>query len=945
MKLPRIGAAFASALVLLLALGTPASAQLQQGRLMGTVVDAQGSILPGVTVTATSPALIGSQVAVTEADGRYLFPSLPSGTYMLAFDLVGFRPVSRESIVLSLGQTLTVDLTMQLATVQETVTVTAESPVVDTSSTRVGSEFSAEKLASVPTATDIWAALAQAPGVRMTGFDVGGSHKSQQVGYESFGIRSQNKVVTEGVDTTEGTGGAGFYQDFFAHEEIAVSAAGGDVTMSTPGSAVFSTIKSGGNEFRGLENLTYEGESFVGDNTDDATAARGYTGQPNLIFWEGHADLGGPIKRDRLWFYGAINHFKIDKVISGVDRGIATDLGLFDNRTVKGTWRASQKDTVVGYYQWGRKQKPVRGLSVTTGPDSILAQDSESWMYNGQHQRVWTNRFFTDIKVGLFGFGWPMVPSVDWRSKPPRVDLATEVRAGAGWNPFTFDRNKPQINVTGTYYLPNVGGSHDLKFGYEYLNDQAKFGDNGNSGPIEYRDRDGLPAEIRLTDLGTFESFGTSWVGADDRNQWHAFFAQDRWAMSSRLSVTLGLRVDRQRPHYQPGRRDPVLTEIFSPTSVPGRTLLTATDVAPRVGVSYALNDRNTAVVKAFYGRYYFNFADRLDGANPAGTNQRIHVFNDLNGDRLFSGVQELGALLSQSGGSSTAIDPNLESPYTDQFNLSYEQQFWGESSFRAAYVRKMVRNNYATFNPARTGQFSIPVSRTVPIRDFGSGVVRQQTFTLFDIPAGLPTSNVVTNIPDLKEANYDTIQFGFNKRFAGGLFLQSSFDYQWRDELRQANSASGSPLTADPIAVGFYQNSAAFREVGNLQKSTNWTARVLGRYAFPHDLGVGVNYRIQSGWPYARRIQTSLPNAGTVFFFDEPIANNRSETAAILDFRVDKAVRFGGRYRVTVMADLYNALNSNAVTNFLLVNGANYNRIVATLDPRTAMIGVRFDF
>lgn len=923
----------------------PAAAQLQQGRLTGIVTDAQGGILPGVTVTATSSALIGSQVAVTEADGRYLFPALPSGTYVLAFDLAGFRPGRRESIAVSLGQTLTVDMRMTLATLEETVTVTAESPVVDTSSTRLGSEFSAQKLASIPTATDIWAALAQAPGVRMRGFDVGGSHKSQQVGYESFGIRNQNKVVTDGVDTTEGTGGAGFYQDFFAHEEIAVSAAGGDVTMSTPGSAVFSTIKSGGNTFSGLENLTYEGESFIGDNLDAATAARGFTGQPNLVFWEGHADLGGPIKRDTAWFYAAVNHFKIDKVISGVDRDVATDLGLFDNRTVKATWKPFQKDTLIGYYQWGRKQKPFRGLSVTTGPESILAQDSKSWMYNGQHQRVWTNRFFTDLKVGLFGFGWPMVPAVEWASQPPRVDLATSVRAGAGWNPFTFDRNKPQISFTGTYFLPDVAGSHDFKFGYEYLNDQSKFGDNGNSGPIEYRDRDGLPSEIRLTDLGTFESFGDTWVGADDRNQWHAFYGQDSWAMTAQLTVTAGLRVDRQRPHYQPGQRDPVLSDIFAPTSVPGRVLFTRTNLAPRLGVSYALSNANTSVVKGFYGRYYFNYADRLSDADPAGTNQRIYAFNDLNGDRLYSGKQELGALLSETGGASTQLDPNLETPYTDQFNVSYEQQFWGQAAFRATYVRKMVRNNFATFNPARTGQFTVPVDRTVTIRDYGTGVVGPETFTLYDVPAGLPTTNVITNIPDLTEANYDTIQFGFNKRFEGGLFIQSSMDYQWRDELRQANSASSSPLTSDPIGVGFYQNSAAFPDVGNLQKTTNWTARVLGRYVFPHELGLGVNYRVQSGWPYARRIQTSLPHAGTVWFFAEPLDANRSETATILDLRADKAFRFSGRYKVTFMADLYNALNSNAVTNFLLVNGSNFNRIVATLDPRTFMLGARFDF
>src|SRR5919106_2517516 len=253
---------------------TPALAQLEPGRLTGIVSDAQGAVLPGVTVTATSPSLIGKQVAVTEQDGKFLFPSLPSGTYALTFELTGFRPVKRENIVLTLGRTLTVDMKLEVASVQETLTVTAESPLVDRTTTAVGNEFSAEKLAAVPSATDLWAALGQSPGVRMLGFDVGGSHKSQQVGYESFGVRGQNRVVTDNVDTTEGTGGAGIYQDFFAHEEVAVSAAGGDVAMNTPGSALISTIKSGGNAFKSLLNYTYEGERFVGRNLDDANRRR-----------------------------------------------------------------------------------------------------------------------------------------------------------------------------------------------------------------------------------------------------------------------------------------------------------------------------------------------------------------------------------------------------------------------------------------------------------------------------------------------------------------------------------------------------------------------------------------------------------------------------------------------------------------------------------------------
>ena len=168
---------------------------------------------------------MGVRTAVTGSDGKFSIAPVPAGVYELAFELSGFQTMKRGNIVLGLGQTLTIDLQLQVASLQESVTVSAESPVVDMQSTKVGTDFTTDKLAGVPTATDIWAVLGQASGVRMNGFDVGGSHKSQQTGYESFGLRNQTRVLNDGVDTTEGTGGSGFYADFFANEEVAVSAA------------------------------------------------------------------------------------------------------------------------------------------------------------------------------------------------------------------------------------------------------------------------------------------------------------------------------------------------------------------------------------------------------------------------------------------------------------------------------------------------------------------------------------------------------------------------------------------------------------------------------------------------------------------------------------------------------------------------------------------------
>src|SRR3954454_1613262 len=369
-------------------LSPAAYAQIGQGRLAGTVTDSQGAVMPGVTVSVTSPSMIGGQSTVTEANGRFLFPSLPSGTYRVTFDLSGFQKIIRENITVVSGQTMSTDAQLQVASLAESVTVTGASPVVDVTTTKVGTNLKGEELTAVPNSTDAWGALSEAPGIRMQGFDVGGSHKSQQSGYEVFGIQNQSRIVTDGVDHTEGVGGTGYYEDYYSNEEVSISALGSDVEMNSGGAAVVATLKSGGNTFKGLENYTYENGSWVCDNNTDALRERGFTGNPNLQFYEAHLDLGGPIARDKAWFFVAYNTFKIDKAVSGVPQNVATDIGLFHNYTGKGLWKPSAAKTIIGYVQSGREEKPQRKLSTLNPPESVLAQDSLTYTYKGEWQRV-----------------------------------------------------------------------------------------------------------------------------------------------------------------------------------------------------------------------------------------------------------------------------------------------------------------------------------------------------------------------------------------------------------------------------------------------------------------------------------------------------------------------------------------------------------------------------
>jgi hypothetical protein len=937
-------------LVFAMSAGIPAYAQVEQGRVLGTVKDAQGGILPGVTVTATSSALIGQRTAVTEADGRYLITNLPSGNYAVKFELQGFQPFVRQNITITQGSTLTVDSTLEVASLSETVTVTGDSPMVDTTSTKVGATFSGEALVGVPSSTDLWGNLAQTPGVRMQGYDVGGSHKSQQTGYDAFGIRGQTKTMFEGIDTTEGDTGAFFYADFYAVSEVAVTAIGGDVETSSPGATNVQNFKSGGNRFSGLEHLTYEPTGkWMANNVDDATRARGFTGNPNLSFWETHIELGGPILRDKLWFFAAFNKFHLEQRISGVDPAVATDITDVTDPMLKITYRTGAKDTFVGFLMpRNNKVKPNRGLSASTLPEAVLAQDSKTWIKKIEWQRIWSNRMFSTIRVAACCEVWPMSTKVDPAVKPPTQDAATGLVSGAGWDAFSLDYGKPQTLGTLTYFLPTKSGSHDMKFGYEYILNHYRQAINGQSGPIRYLPRSGQTDQIQLVDVGAFADLGNTWQPGYDNNSMFSAFAQDRWAPTSKLTLSVGLRFGHQRPYYEEGTRTPILSNVFPTQTVPEKTLLTRNNIAPRVGVAYDVFGNGKTAIKAFFGRYYAIYGNNFTSLNPGGANYRTYRFLDQNGNRIYDGPSELGALTASVGGSSTTIDPDLKQPYGDEYSTSIEHQFWGESSARVVYVRKTSRNIFGVVNTARLGAITVP--KTVP-NPFDA----TRTLNVLDIPTTLAgvVRNQFTNIPD-SDATYDTLSFSAQHRFHRGLFVQGGFDYQWRDELRSPGTGgaiSTSPLNTDPIALYTFGSTYPLNysaDVSNRQKNTNWQSRFLGRYELPvAGIGLGGNIRVQSGYPWApvASIPGTLMNAGTVNVFTDDIKNRRSDTAALVDLRLDKSVSVGKGAKITGMIDVYNVTNANAVTNFFITSGATFNRIIAAFNPRTIQFGLRLTF
>ena len=926
--------------------------QANLGRLQGVVTDAQGLVLPGVTITLTGEALIGQRLANADVDGSYRFPALNPGTYNILYEMSGFQTLNREGIVITTGRTITVNITLNLATVAETITVTGESPVVDVKTTGVGATYDATTLEDIPSASDMWAVLQNSPGIRMRAFDVGGSHKSQQSGYDTFGVRSQNRIINDGINTTEGTGGTGGYYDYYAIEEYQVSAQGADVEMSTPGAQVVAVFKTGGNQLSALANFDWEDESFVTDNIDDDFVARDGSSAPVLEFYEMHLDMGGPLIRDKFWGYFAYNKFFINKAISGVDPDIATDVGDFDEYTAKINAQFTERDQFIGFTHYSLKQKPFRSLSTLIPPESILAQDFWAYMHKAEWQRVWSDRLFSTMMIGHFGYTWPMVPAVDPDMFPPRLEGSTSVRSGAGWQPFDFDRWKPQSTGQFNYYLPTESaGSHDFKFGWDWQLDRGGRGWNTNSGPIRYLDdsRTGQPTSIPGVFVDEIYLANVPVLKGAEHNMHTDLFIQDTVTLNDRVTLNLGVRIGSQDIYNAARSTEALLSEQFPPNTFERSDVIKWWNFAPRLGATIDLTGEGETVFKAYFGRYYHNLGAGIEDSNPAGRQSQTYQFLDPNGNGLYDGSHELGNLLSTKGGGVTAVDPNMKLPISDEFSFSLEHELVADVGIRFSYVRKYWTNFWDDdgVNIARAANLTNPQTVTCTGCPFGLDGTQINVLT---VPDGTnPIEQVITNSPFLPTTGgdntnmiFDTFQFAVTRRFRNNFFLNANFDYQFRNELRSSGQTL-SPLNSDPVNQEWFMNHSA--DIDNRQKTTYWSGKFMARYVAPYEVGLATTVRVQSGFPWAPNLRTEIPNIGKQNILIQNLDEHRSEVVSIVDFRLDKTFNIGGKYQVTGMFDLYNLLNANPETNFNMRVGSSFNEIIEWLPGRTMKLGLRFQF
>src|SRR5829696_492179 len=287
------------------------------GSIFGRVSDTSGGVLPGVTVTVTGTGLQQPLVAATSDGGTYQFPSVPIGTYTVTFELSSFKKAVRPEVVITTGFNAGIDQKLEIGQMSEEVTVSSESPVVDTKKVTTGAVFTADILEKIPTARDPWQIVNMTPGVQLNGYNVGGSQSGQQLTPTSRGTTAQVQWNLEGGMITDlSSNSSALYYNFDSFDQIQVTSGGGDVSVQASGLSINLVTKSGSNVFKGSFNGTFENDKMQGDNVTKALFDAGgngfLSGNPLHKIAVFSFEAGGPIKKDKLWYWAAYDRQDIN---------------------------------------------------------------------------------------------------------------------------------------------------------------------------------------------------------------------------------------------------------------------------------------------------------------------------------------------------------------------------------------------------------------------------------------------------------------------------------------------------------------------------------------------------------------------------------------------------------------------------------------------------------
>jgi Carboxypeptidase regulatory-like domain/TonB-dependent Receptor Plug Domain len=913
---------------LLLFATLPAVAQTTTGRILGTVTDEQGAPLPGVTVTVSSDALLGgTRTAETGDTGAYRFAALPPGVYSVAAELDSFQPQTKEGLQVTLSGTATADFVLY-PTFAERVTVSGDAPLVDVTSSSAGTTFTADFIKDLPTTRNFYDMMTVAPGVSL------GAEDSSRV--VSFGSDVQsNAWYTDGIEVTgpeTGTGWVSINPDMI--QEIQVMGIGAPAEFGNMlGAALNVVTKSGSNNFKGSVNAYWFDDSLVDSNIKfDQSQFSEYSQKK---FWDATATLGGPLKKDRLWYLVGYEYWRDGHAFPGSDPEV-TPVWYQDRYDLKLSSRVNDSnliDVKAGYNKWGYPDP----ASAFTTPSASAGEVGDDTVWGLNYQSIFSDKTYFELRYS----GWKS--NDDYLSQTGSTDPAfidynppgggPTVYSGGVWYPWTYDTSTDQGSVSVSHFADDfIKGDHDFKFGV-----QANKGDAvtllqaSATGTYYYHytyDYYGYTYDYYVKGEQLPYFYGAK------QNAWAAFI-DDSWALNDRLTINLGVRFDHNTGITPSFDR---LDAFGNPTGqkIPGvDPVFTWNDFSPRVGFAYNLGAERKTVVRGSFGVYYDgNVSGNWDSPPPFPPTLTAY-FSSGGPD----GPYDIPDFTFNAGGNN--VDPGLQAPKTLQYALGFERELKDKYSYGVMGVYKDTTHGIG-WEFLDDGVYQ-PAQFTDPFNGREYTVLNPIVFPT--VRKGNKPGYTAAGYLDDYWSKYWGVVLTFNRRFADWWSMQASYTYSKSTGLnpRALSQWQNNPLygSREGSSPNQWFNVDGATQTGDRPHML----RVSANFELPWNLHANTNVNLQSGRPYFREVRgTYGTNAGRQDYF---IAEEfRHPFQSLVDFSIGKRFKLGDQAEMKLDLQFFNLLNNDATDFFetTILDPGETLYPTAWVKPRRVMLRLGFE-
>ena len=939
----------AAIVALAMALPSLVSAQSFSGVVAGVVKDDQGGVLPGATVQLIGKT--GSRDAITDTGGNYRFNAVDPGAYTVVVNMSGFQSQRRENIIVTVGKQATVDAALKVGGLSETVDVKGEAPVVDVTSSSTQNNLSQDLLYNMPirqgnTATNL---LNFAPGI------------NNQSAYGGDGS-SANGLLIDGVDTRDPSGGTAWtFFNFNIVEEVEIVGVGAPAEYGSFTGAVVNTItKTGGNRYAGLFDFTYTRASLAGNNVNtDLTKinpALGASAKTNK-FTDFTTQFSGPLIKDKLFFFASAQRYHLNQDPAGP----ATVRDEVSPRVnVKLNYQPSASNNFMAHVQYDAYNIIGRtGVSALVATDDLTNQeDAPEWVWLGQWRHIFGPKTFSEVKyTGWTGF-YDLNPKVN---APQHFDGDTSLYSvSQGWY-YYGDRGRNQVNAAISHFAEGFG-KHDLKFGIEVERSKT-------------RDRYGFVNNTYYYDYGgqPYYAYGYGY-DISGRNKKFAAYAQDAWHVNDRLTLNLGVRMDKVAGGA-PGK-----DSVYSNTSI-----------APRFGFAFDPAGDTKTVLKGSYSQYYEGIFNDIYKQATSGYQDSISW--DMSGCPAYGSQGPTVAYscplsrrveVNRVKAPVATIDPDIKHPRVDEFSLGFERAL--KSNVRLS-VTGILRDNKNFIGQVLPSARWTKATGTSPTPNGRNLTYPATPYTYYRwANRSASANNVYVTNPDgfqyLDPSGAVLGTVNAYRKYKGAMFvLTKGYSNRWRAQLSYVYSKTEGTInngSEGTYGVGSFYASPTQSLVnadGNMSNDrTNELKAMVGVQIPKAEVSVNAYFRSVSGGTYAPYVQLGGSTVGystTGYYFGssagrrpslEPRGSRRLDTTNILDLRLEKIFTLGGDHRLSVYSDILNALNANTVTSvFNNVGGTGvfnpppaaagsttsipFGGPAAILSPRQIQIGARWSF